>query len=148
MTRKRKPAPDSVEAVHQAALKAKAPVGRPPHVRTELFARQVQAMSGYGLSVLEIAKVIGLSEPTLRKHYFAELENGHLIANTKVAESLFKMATHATKPNVAAAIFWAKARMRWKDRPEDQGGELGKKEAAELLGRVAEKGSEWDGLLS
>lgn len=122
--------------------------GRPPLGRDDKTAKQVQAMTGYGLSEWEIAKVVGMSAPTLRKYYAPELENGHLIANAKVAESLFKMATHPTKPHVAAAIFWCKARMRWKDRPELDGGELGKKEAAEILGKVAEKGSDWEGLLS
>lgn len=122
--------------------------GRPAHKREERTAKQVQAMAGFGFTEYEIAKVVFISPPTLRKYYMGELENGHLIANAKVAESLFKMATHPLRPNVAAAIFWCKARMRWKDRPELDGGDLGKKEAAELLGKVAEKGTEWDGLLS
>lgn len=38
------------------------------------------------------------------------------MANAKVAESLFRMATQ--KMNVTAAIFWAKTRMGWRERIE------------------------------
>jgi len=49
------------------------------------------------------------------------------------------MATHKTHPNVAAAIWWSKTRMGWSERGED----MGKKEAAEILGRAAAKNTKW-----
>jgi hypothetical protein len=111
--------------------------------RSQETADQVQMMAGFGLTELEISKVVGMSTPTLHKYYMAELENGHVVANMKVAQSLFRMATDPVKPNVAAAIFWAKARMRWREYEEEHG----KKEVAELLGRVAHQGSNWEKLL-
>ena len=78
-----------------------------------------------GVPDYEIAKVLALSEPTLRKYYSHELETGHIQANAQVAQSLFKQATDKTKPNVVAGIFWMKTRGGWK---EAQNAEMGKKE--------------------
>lgn len=72
-----------------------------------------------------------------------ELEAGHVRANAQVAQSLFNQATNEVKPNVTAAIFWLKCRAGWR---ED--GDMGKKEAAQALSRVAAKGTQWDGLLA
>jgi len=117
--------------------------GRRKIERNEDTAKLVQSMAGFGLTVIEIGKVIGMSQPTVHKLYMPELESGHIVANMKVAESLFRMATHKTHPNVAAAIWWSKTRMGWSERGED----MGKKEAAEILGRAAAKNTKWDGLL-
>jgi hypothetical protein len=113
--------------------------------RDEKTATQVQLLAGFGLTVLEIAKVIGMSQPTMHKLYMPELENGHILANAKVVQSLFQMATHPVKPVPSCAIFWCKARMGWRD---DGGEPIGKKEAADLIGKVADKNTKWDGLLS
>jgi hypothetical protein len=120
------------------------PPGRPAIERNEHTAKQVQSMAGFGLTVIEIGRVIGMSQPTVHKLYMRELETGHIVANAKVAESLFKMATDSKKPVVAAAIFWAKCRMRWREDGDDGG----KREAADALSRIADKGTKWDGLLS
>lgn len=101
--------------------------GRKKIERAENTAAQVLTMAGFGLTLLEIAKVVGMSQPTLHKLYRPELDRGHIVANAKVAHSLFTMATHPTKPNVSAAIFWAKVRMGWREsgrrahRPERGG---------------------------
>ncbi len=47
------------------------------------------------------------------------------------------------KPSVAAAIFWLKCRAGWRE----EGDEAGKKETAALLSKVADKGTDWEGLL-
>ena len=53
---------------------------------------------------------------TLRKHFEEELELGAAKANTAVAQFLFDQATGARGDgSVAAAIFWAKTRMQWKE---------------------------------
>ena len=46
----------------------------------------------------------------------AELEQAEAEANTKVAQALFQMATKQN--NVAAAIFWMKARGGWREKHE------------------------------
>ena len=56
------------------------------------------------------------AEPkTLRKHYRQELRYGHVKANAKVAENLFRKATGEGRESVIAAIFWMKTRAQWKE---------------------------------
>lgn len=52
---------------------------------------------------------------SLRKHYRDELKNGHVKANAKVAENLFRKATGEGREAVIAAIFWMKTRAGWKE---------------------------------
>ncbi|WP_287360460.1 hypothetical protein [Mesorhizobium sp.] len=58
--------------------------------------------------------MVGVDPKTLRKHYKHELAFGHTKANAKVAENLFRKATGEGREAVIAAIFWLKARGRWK----------------------------------
>lgn len=101
-------------------------------------------MSAMGVPDYDIAKIIGVSEPTMRKHFWQELEVGHIEANAKVAGTLFRTATDPSNPkSVTAAIFWLKARAGWReDAPAP-----GKKEQVAALAQTAEAGTSWDGLL-
>jgi hypothetical protein len=119
--------------------------GRPAYEPTEKERRQVKTLSGMGIPDYEIAKVMQVSEPTLRKYFAHELDIGHIEANAQVAQSLFRQATHAEKPNVAATIFWLKCRAGWK---EAEHAPLGKKEQRELDAQTAEQGTGWEDLLS
>lgn len=118
--------------------------GRPSYEPSEKDRAQVKMLSGMGVPDYDIAKVMQLSAPTLRKYFAHELEIGHIEANARVAQSLFKQATDATKPNVTAAIFWLKTRARW---TEAQPGDVGKKEQVAAFAQTAEQGTTWDGLL-
>ncbi len=70
--------------------------------------RTVKAMSGFGVPHQGIAILLEIDPKTLRKHFQAELDRGSVEATAKVAQSLFHTAT--VDKNVAAAIFWMKAR--------------------------------------
>ena len=72
-------------------------------------------MAGYGVPESDIAGVVGVSPKTLRKHYRSELDHGHVKANAKVAENLFRKATGEGREAVIAAIFWLKTRAGWKE---------------------------------
>ena len=72
-------------------------------------------MAGYGVPETDIAGVIGIDPKTLRKHYRSELDHGHVKANAKVAENLFRKATGDGRESVIAAIFWLKTRAGWKE---------------------------------
>ena len=63
----------------------------------------------------EIAGVIGIDAKTLRKHYRHELDHGHIKANARVAENLYRKATGEGREAVTAAIFWLKTRAGWKE---------------------------------
>lgn len=83
--------------------------------------RTVRAMAGFGIPQEQIATFLDIDGKTLRKHFRRELDRGSIEATMKVAQSLFRMATEGQ--NVAAAIFWMKARAGWSDRgSEDQDG--------------------------
>ena len=81
--------------------------------------RTVRAMSGFGIPQEDIATFLEIDSKTLRKHFRQELDRGSIEATTKVAQSLFRMATDGG--SVAAAIFWMKARAGWREKqPEGQ----------------------------
>ena len=72
-------------------------------------------MAGFGVPETDIAMLIEIDPKTLRKCYRSELNQGHVKANVKVAENLFRKATGEGRESVVAAIFWLKTRARWKE---------------------------------
>ena len=90
-------------------------MGRPPHEPTPMSRRNVEALAGYGVPEVDIAGVLGIDPKTLRRHYPTELKFGHVKANAKVAENLFRKATGEGREAVIAAIFWLKTRAQWKE---------------------------------
>jgi hypothetical protein len=85
--------------------------------------RTGKAMSGFGVPQPDIAVHLGVDPKILRKHFREELDRGSIEPTTKVAQSLFDMATQGN--NVAAAIFWMKARAGWREKQDPQhSGEL------------------------
>ena len=116
--------------------------GRPEYEPTDKERGQVKMLSAMGIPDYDIAKVMQISGPTLRKYFFQELEVGQIESTAKVAQSLFKQAT-GEKPNVTAAIFWLKCRAGWRE----DGEAIGKKAQAEEHARTADTGTTWDGLL-
>jgi hypothetical protein len=93
--------------------------GRPSFDPTDEQRRQVEAMVGYGMPEAQIARLIHnpqtkrtIDEKTLRLHFRSEIDTGQVKANAAVAQSLHRMAINGV---VAAAIFWAKTRMGWKE---------------------------------
>ena len=106
--------------------KPKKKVGRKRFEPTEYQRKQVTTMAGYGMIPDQIAKVIGISAPTLRLHFDSELEDGLAKATFNMTQTLYQQATNKDKPNVVAAIFWLKARAGWRDADPREG--VGKKE--------------------
>ena len=90
-------------------------MGRKPHQPDPVARRQVEAMAAYGIPEADIATVIEIDPKTLRRHYRKELDTGHIKANTRVAENLYRKATGDGRESVIAAIFWLKTRARWKE---------------------------------
>lgn len=90
-------------------------MARPVHQPTTEQRKQVETMAGFGITEDDIALSIGISAPTLRKHYRSELDLGHIKANSAVAQSLYKKALGDGASAVTAAIFWLKTRAGWKE---------------------------------
>jgi len=98
------------------------------HDPTEKDRKTVESMAAHGIPVLDIARVVGISEPTLRKWYSYELQTGQTKANSMVAQSLYQKAIGNGQGAVTACIFWLKVRAHWVEpKPWDEAGP-GKKE--------------------
>ena len=91
--------------------------GRPALKVTDEDRRQVEAMSGYGVPIEQIASLTcgGISVDTLYKYFDVELVNGKAKANAKIGQTLFQRAMGG---DTAAMIWWSKSQMRWKERVE------------------------------
>ena len=76
--------------------------------------RIVRALAAVGVPQEAISNHLEIDAKTLRKHLRRELDGGMLEANVKVAQTLFSMAT--VDRNVAACIFWMKARGGWREK--------------------------------
>lgn len=132
----------------------KNPGGRPRYAPTDKERGQAKALAAMGVPHTDIAVVLQISTPTLRRHFRQELDVGAIEANAKVAQSLFKQATDPNKPSTVACIFWLKCRGGWTEGGADRAPATprddppGKKEIANRAARTAEKGTGWDGLLS
>ena len=64
---------------------------------------------------------MGISLPTLRKWYTAELLGGPIHANSMVAQALFEKAMGTGQGAVTACIFWLKCRAKWVEpKPWDE----------------------------
>src|SRR5215204_954548 len=122
------------------------PRGRPPHNPTPASRRSVETMSGLGIPENEICLVIGVSENTLRKHYRAQLDVGHVKANMKVARNLHRIACGTGREAVTAAIFWMKTRAGWSEHAPPPVAPriepLGKKEQTHAESEAAGQGNE------
>lgn len=125
---------------------------------------------GGGMRHEEIAEALGISAPTLRKHFDAELSR---VAHTKRLEALVALQKSAKKGNVSAiraylnlvptttasADLPGEAASTPAAAPAGTSSEphaaaalpvalpLGKKEAAQAAAFSAQTGTDWDGLL-
>lgn len=88
--------------------------GRKPFEPTDAERKQVEAMSGYGLPIEQIAVLVrdGIDADTLRKHFAQELITGKAKANGQVGKTLFQKAMAG---DTTAAIWWSKTQMRWRE---------------------------------
>jgi hypothetical protein len=91
-------------------------IGRRRRVFSDEDRVRIGRMASMGIPQYQIAKVFETDGKTLRKWCRPELDLGAVIANLEVAETLFNMATSGKC--AAAAIFWAKTRIRFSCSPE------------------------------
>jgi hypothetical protein len=86
--------------------------GRPAFEPTDSERKQVEALSGYGLPIEQIAVLVrdGIHIDTLRAHFATELVSGKAKANGQVGKTLFQKVMAG---DTTAAIWWSKTQMRW-----------------------------------
>ena len=92
------------------------------HEPTDKTRSEVSALASFGVPQEDIAAYIGISKPTLAKHYADELSFSSIKANAQVGKYLFSLASGQAIKNGAthgdcrtAAIFWSKTRMGWRE---------------------------------
>lgn len=83
--------------------------------------QMVEMMVGVGVPEADIARVLGIDAATLRRHYDTELATGLIVANARVAESLYRKAVGDGPQSVTAAMFWLKTRSGWREAAEKPG---------------------------
>jgi hypothetical protein len=93
---------------------ARPDAGRPAFVASETERKQVEALSGYGLPLDQIAVLVrkGISVDTLTAHFKDELISGKAKANSQVGRTLFQKATGG---DTTAMIWWSKTQMKWSE---------------------------------
>ena len=86
--------------------------GRPAFEPTDAERKQVEALSGYGIPIEQIAVLVrdGIDADTLRKYFITELQSGKAKANAQVGKTLFNKVLAG---DTTAAIWWSKTQMRW-----------------------------------
>lgn len=73
--------------------------GRPAHKPTTASRREVEELVSCGMSEDDVARAIGLTTPTVRKHYADELLTGRARRRAEVIKLLYR---NARKGNVSA----------------------------------------------
>jgi hypothetical protein len=90
-------------------------VGRKQHQPDKTTRDTVKLHSMVGTPQLLIAKVLGITEPTLRRHYRTELDLSSAIATANLGGKLYNKAFSG---DTAALIFWMKTRAGWSETKE------------------------------
>lgn len=119
-------------------------VGRKPHAPSDKDRTAVETMASYGITEFDIARVLNISPPTLRKHYSYELDTGHIKANSMVAQSLYQKALGSGNGAVAACIFWLKVRAGWVEpKPWDEPAIGRKEQLQQAAAKAGGPDTEW-----
>ena len=114
-------------------------MGRPAHRPDPVTRRQVEAMAAYGIPEADIARVMEIDPKTLRRHYRSELDTGHIKANSRMAENLYKKAMGDGPQAVTATIFWLKTRARWRETTVSEVS-ITTDPLTDLMRKIAERG--------
>lgn len=116
--------------------------GRPEHVRCDEISHKISILLAIGRDIGEIAAIVGLSQPTLRKHYFSELQARATARDRLTAKQLYRLNKAAEGGNVAAekALFALVERERTKLTADRLAGPSPKpaRPAAAKLGKKAQ----------
>lgn len=97
-------------------LPKKRNVGGQPHEPTDLTRAQVDELCNLGMTQLQIARILHISEPTLRKHYREELDAGDARATSEVARNMLNIARDPEHKSAAmVGMFWLKTKGGWRE---------------------------------
>ena len=114
--------------------------GAPPHVPTEKDQARVTAYTGGGIENVQIARMLGISKTTLRKHYKVQLEVGKATIDGVAISALVRAMQQGGKEAVTAAKFWATTQMGYTERlpvEEKKPGDMPMRVVIEFVGDPA-----------
>jgi hypothetical protein len=129
--------------------------GRPPHLPTVENRRKVMVLAAFDRNEEQIAAALGITPPTLKKHYFRELRS-RLEARQRLEGKLFaKLLDEADKGNVSAIDkLWKRLDRhdmlvpgRVQRQKDAKPPKLGKKEKRMLDAQGAHRESSWGDLV-
>ena len=92
--------------------------GRPNFEVTEEMERQVSLVVGFGLTHLQIGKLVDCDPKTLRKYFRRALESGKERLTMDIGRQLYKKAMNG---DTISAIFLAKTKGGFKETVEHEG---------------------------
>lgn len=78
--------------------------GRPKHRVTGGNRNKVSILRAAGWLQKEIAVALGVSEPTLREYYFAELEHGGILRRAEVLFTMHRLGVVDGQPSILKAF--------------------------------------------
>jgi hypothetical protein len=105
----------------------------------------VEVLAGHGIQQGEIAKVVGVSAPTLRRAYREELDSGAAKVEAKLIGNLLRLAGGSDGTALRAIMFSLRCRFGWSEgSPEPEG----KKAARNRRAHTAHEGTEWEELVN
>jgi len=85
----------------------------------DMIRRAILGLAKRGMTLDQIADIVGCSKSWLRAKYNHEIKSGKEIADALVVENLYQQAMKDTPASVQAGIYITKARMGWKDKQDD-----------------------------
>lgn len=131
-------------------MTAEKPRGRPEHEPTDELRLKVRVLKAGAMSQVAIAEAIGISEPTLRKHYSLELDQGSAIVTAEVLMARYHSAMGGSVPAQNKLLELAgtlpPAKMGRPPKPATDPA-LGKKAEAEIAAKDAHEGTGWADLV-
>lgn len=87
--------------------------GRPPYEPTDFDRDYVKRMSSFGIPTPRIAKIVGIDEKTLQKHFPDELENATDELVARVATNMASIAEGDSPQAVSAGKYLLAVRGKW-----------------------------------
>ncbi len=128
--------------------------GRPPHIVTEENRIKVMMLLAIGRTDERIAAALGITKPTLKKHYFRELQSREDALERLKASHLMMLYREAANGNASCIKQLGEEIRRLEFVPAVPGAEqanpetLGKKAQADADAKTAHEATSWKGLLN
>lgn len=85
------------------------------YIPNDEHAATVESLSSFGVPHKDIAKYLGIGEPTLTKYYSDILNRSSIQKNLEVANTLYQKALTGDNQSM---IFWLKTRAGWQEKTQ------------------------------